>query len=91
MDTVARDIIDGAGHGEHYGHGLGHGVGLEVHEGPRLAQSASGSLRSGNTVSVEPGVYLPGELGVRIEDLVAVTDEGCDILTGFTKDLITLT
>jgi Xaa-Pro aminopeptidase len=90
VDTVARDIIDGAGHGEHYGHGLGHGVGLEVHEGPRLAQTAEGSLRAGNTVSVEPGVYLPGVLGVRIEDLVVVTDAGCDILTGFTKSLVTL-
>jgi Xaa-Pro aminopeptidase len=90
VDTVARDIIDGAGHGERYGHGLGHGVGLEVHEGPRLAQSAEGSLSTGNTVSVEPGVYLPGKLGVRIEDLVAVTDDGCDILTGFTKELVTL-
>jgi Xaa-Pro aminopeptidase len=91
VDAVARDIIDAAGQGEHYGHGLGHGVGLEVHEGPRLAQTANGSLRTGNTVSVEPGVYLPGKLGVRIEDLVAVTDAGCDILTGFTKDLVTLT
>ena len=90
VDTVARDIIDSAGHGEHYGHGLGHGVGLEVHEGPRLAQTATGALRAGNTVSVEPGVYLPGKLGVRIEDLVAVTDDGCDILTAFTKDLVTL-
>jgi Xaa-Pro aminopeptidase len=90
VDTLARDIIDAAGHGEHYGHGLGHGVGLEVHEGPRLAQTASGTLRTGNTVSVEPGVYLPGVLGVRIEDLVAVTDTGCEILTGFTKSLVTL-
>ena len=90
VDTVAREIIDAAGHAEHYGHGLGHGVGLEVHEGPRLAQTATGNLSAGNTVSVEPGVYLPGKLGVRIEDLVAVTDDGCDILTGFTKDLVTL-
>jgi Xaa-Pro aminopeptidase len=90
VDTVAREIIDGAGHGEHYGHGLGHGVGLEVHEGPRLAQTASGSLRTGNTVSVEPGVYLPGKLGVRIEDLVAVTDDGCEVLTGFTRELVAL-
>ena len=90
VDLVTREIIDAAGHGDHFGHGLGHGVGLEVHEGPRLAQTATGSLRTGNTVSVEPGVYLPGKLGVRIEDLVAVTDDGCDILTGFTKELVTL-
>jgi Xaa-Pro aminopeptidase len=90
VDSVTREMIDAAGHGDRFGHGLGHGVGLEVHEGPRLAQTATGSLRTGNTVSVEPGVYLPGKLGVRIEDLVAVTDDGCDILTGFTKELVTL-
>jgi Xaa-Pro aminopeptidase len=90
VDAVARDIVEAAGHGDHFGHGLGHGVGLEVHEGPRLAQTATGSLSSGNAVSVEPGVYLPGQLGVRIEDLVAVTDDGCDILTAFTKELLTL-
>ncbi len=90
VDAVARDMIGAAGHAEHFGHGLGHGVGLEVHEGPRLARTATGSLRTGNAVTVEPGVYLPGVLGVRIEDLVAVTDDGCDIITGFTKSLVTL-
>ena len=90
VDTTVRDIIDAAGHGDHYGHGLGHGVGLEVHEGPRLAQTATGSLRAGNTVTVEPGVYLPDVLGVRIEDLVVVTDSGCEIISGFTKSLVTL-
>jgi Xaa-Pro aminopeptidase len=88
VDSVARDLIDAAGHGEHYGHGLGHGVGLEIHEGPRLAQTAEGALRAGNAVSVEPGVYVPGVLGVRIEDLVVVTESGCDILTGFTKSRV---
>lgn len=90
VDAVAREIIDAAGHAEHFGHGLGHGVGLEVHEGPRLGQTADGNLQAGHTVSVEPGVYVPGELGVRIEDLVAVTDTGCDVLTGFTKALVSL-
>jgi Xaa-Pro aminopeptidase len=90
VDSVAREIINAAGHGEHFGHGLGHGVGLEVHEGPRLAQTAEGTLRAGNTVTVEPGVYLPGVLGVRIEDLVAVTESGCEILSGFTKSLVSL-
>jgi Xaa-Pro aminopeptidase len=90
VDSTARDIIGEAGHAEHFGHGLGHGVGLEIHEGPRLAQTANGTLRAGNTVSVEPGVYLPGEIGVRIEDLVAVTESGCDILTGFPKSLVSL-
>jgi Xaa-Pro aminopeptidase len=88
VDGVARTIIDEAGYAEHFGHGLGHGVGLEVHEGPRLGQTASGVLQTGNAVSVEPGVYLPGKLGVRIEDLVAVTDAGCEVLTGFPKELI---
>ena len=82
-------IIEAAGHGERFGHGLGHGVGLEVHEGPRVAKTASGRLDAGNAVTVEPGVYIPGELGVRIEDLVVVTDGEPDVLTGFPKDLVT--
>jgi Xaa-Pro aminopeptidase len=90
VDAVARDAIAAAGHGEHFGHGLGHGVGLEVHEDPRLARSVEGSLEAGNTVTVEPGIYLPGRFGVRIEDLVVVTDEGCRSLTAFPKELVTL-
>jgi Xaa-Pro aminopeptidase len=87
VDGVAREIIEQAGHGERFGHGLGHGVGLEVHEGPRLAKGADGELRAGNVVTVEPGVYLPGELGVRIEDLAVVADDGPRVLTSFTKAL----
>jgi Xaa-Pro aminopeptidase len=90
VDAVARDLIGVAGHGDHFGHGLGHGVGLEVHEEPRLTKTAEGSLETGNLVTVEPGVYLPGEIGVRIEDLVAVTDGGGEILTGFPKALTTV-
>jgi Xaa-Pro aminopeptidase len=90
VDAVARDIIDGAGHGEHFGHGLGHGVGLQVHEAPRLGKTAEGALESGNAVTVEPGVYLPGEVGVRIEDLVIVTDGEPEILTDFPKELVTV-
>ena len=82
----ARALIEDAGHGERFGHGLGHGVGLEVHEGPRVAKTAEDELAAGNVVSVEPGVYLPGELGVRIEDLVAVTDGGADVFTSLPKD-----
>ncbi len=89
VDAVARDAIEAAGHGEHFGHGLGHGVGLEVHEGPRLTKQAEGDLEAGNVVSVEPGVYVPGELGVRIEDLVAVTADGTDVFTSFPKELVT--
>jgi Xaa-Pro aminopeptidase len=88
VDAVAREIIEEAGHGEHYGHGLGHGVGLDVHERPRLARTAEAALAAGNVVTVEPGVYLPGRGGVRIEDLVAVTEAGRRVLTGTTKDLI---
>lgn len=90
VDAVARDIIEAAGYGERFGHGLGHGVGLEVHEDPRLAKTAEGELRAGNLVTVEPGVYVPGELGVRIEDLVVVTDDGPEVLTAFPKELVTI-
>ena len=87
VDAVARQIIEAAGHGEHFGHGLGHGVGLDIHEAPRLAQRSESVLEAGNVVTVEPGVYLPGDLGVRIEDLVVVTDSGREILTSLSKEL----
>ena len=88
VDAVARDIIEAAGHGEHFGHGLGHGVGLEIHEGPRLARTGEARLVAGNVVTVEPGVYLPGRGGVRIEDLVVVTEDGHRVLSATSKDLI---
>jgi Xaa-Pro aminopeptidase len=90
VDSAARDVISDAGHAEHFGHGLGHGVGLEVHEAPRLSQRSDSVLASGNVVTVEPGVYLPGQFGVRIEDLVVVTDGECQILTSVPKELITV-
>jgi Xaa-Pro aminopeptidase len=90
VDAVARRIIEEAGHGEHFGHGLGHGVGLEVHEAPRLARTADERLVAGNVVTVEPGVYLPRRGGVRIEDLVVVTEDGSRVLSGTTKDLVTV-
>jgi Xaa-Pro aminopeptidase len=88
IDAVAREVIEAAGHGEHFGHGLGHGVGLNVHEGPRLSRTAGEEpLRAGTVVTVEPGVYIPGRYGVRIEDLVAVADSGPLVLTGLPKEL----
>jgi Xaa-Pro aminopeptidase len=90
IDAIARDIIDAAGHADHFGHGLGHGVGLVTHEAPRLARSGTTALVPGNVVTVEPGVYLPGVGGVRIEDLVVVTEGGRDVLSKTTKDLLTV-
>ena len=87
-DSVARDPIVAGGYGEHFGHGLGHGVGLEVHEAPTLSQKSDQTLEVGDVVTVEPGIYLPGRFGVRIEDLVTVTDEGCRRFTNFPKDLL---
>jgi Xaa-Pro aminopeptidase len=90
VDAASRVAIEGAGLGEAYGHGLGHGVGMEVHEAPVLRPESNDTLVAGNVVSVEPGLYLPGVGGCRIEDLVVVTESGCEILTSFTKDLVTV-
>jgi Xaa-Pro aminopeptidase len=89
-DAAARDKIEAAGLGEKFGHGLGHGVGLEVHEAPRLSRESTDTLAPGNVVTVEPGVYLEGLGGIRIEDLVVVTDGEPEVLTSFGKDLITV-
>ncbi len=90
VDAVARDLIAAAGHGDHFGHGLGHGVGLVPHEAPRLARTADARLVAGHVVTVEPGVYLPGVGGVRIEDLVVVTEAGNDVLSMTTKEFLTV-
>jgi Xaa-Pro aminopeptidase len=87
VDTVAREPIGAAGHGERFGHGLGHGVGLEVHEEPRVSQRSEDVLAAGEVVTIEPGIYLPGELGVRIEDLVVVGEGGHRNLSGLPKEL----
>jgi Xaa-Pro aminopeptidase len=88
VDAVAREIISEAGYGDRFGHGTGHGVGLEVHEGPRLATTSEDELAEGNVVTVEPGVYLPGSFGVRIEDLVTVTADGHRNLSALPKQLL---
>lgn len=87
VDKVAREVIDKAGHGDRFGHGLGHGVGLEVHEAPRLSLRSDDVLAPGEVVTVEPGIYLPGELGVRIEDLVVVSEDGYENLSALSKEL----
>jgi Xaa-Pro aminopeptidase len=86
-DAVAREPIAAAGFGENFGHGLGHGVGLQIHEAPRLSPESSDTLAAGHCVTIEPGIYLPG-LGVRIEDLAIVRENGVDLLTSFPKELI---
>jgi len=87
IDAIARDVIAAAGHGDHFGHGLGHGVGLDIHEAPRLARTAEARLAAGNVVTVEPGIYVPGRGGARIEDLVVVTADGRDVLSATSKAL----
>ncbi|GAV22383.1 M24 family metallopeptidase [Carboxydothermus pertinax] len=90
VDRVARDIIAKAGYAEYFGHGLGHGVGLNIHEGPRLSPKGKAVLQPGMVVTVEPGIYLPGIGGVRIEDTVLVTENGFEVLTHSPKSLIVL-
>jgi Xaa-Pro aminopeptidase len=90
VDAIARDVISADGMGEKFGHSLGHGVGIEVHEMPTLSSRSEGVLVAGNVVTVEPGVYVEGEYGVRIEDLVVVADDGPRVLTPFTKELTTV-
>lgn len=89
-DRLARDVIEAAGYGERFGHGLGHGVGMAIHEAPRLSAESADVLEAGQVVTIEPGIYLPGLGGVRIEDLAVVTDDGVELLTSFPKDLITV-
>jgi Xaa-Pro aminopeptidase len=90
VDAAARDVIEGSDFAGAFGHGLGHGLGLDVHEVPRLSTESSDTLATGNVVTVEPGVYLPGRFGIRIEDDVIVTGDGLENPVRFTKELVTV-
>ena len=85
LDKVARDVIAQAGYGRYFGHSLGHGVGLEIHERPFISGRSRERLEPGMVFTIEPGVYLEGRLGVRIEDVVLVTADGCEVLTSSAK------
>lgn len=90
VDAAARTVIADAGYGEYFGHGLGHGVGIEVHEGPRLSANSTDVCKSGMVFTVEPGIYLPGTGGVRIEDMITVTEDGYRNLVNTGKELLEL-
>ncbi len=90
LDAVARAVIEADGLGEYFSHSLGHGVGIEVHEWPRLSQQVAHVLPAGATVTIEPGVYLPERFGIRIEDVIALREGGCDNLTPLPTELVVL-
>lgn len=88
IDAIARDIIKNAGYGDYFGHGLGHGVGLYIHEEPRFSPKCDDILKPGIVITVEPGIYLPGQFGVRIEDMIQITEDGYRNLASAPKELI---
>ena len=90
LDAVARDYISEKGYGDYFGHSLGHGIGLDVHEGPALSRRSDSTLKVNQCVTIEPGIYLEGLGGVRIEDDILITENGCERFTKSSKDLIIL-
>ena len=90
LDNIARSVIEDAGYGEYFGHSLGHGVGLEIHERPNAATSYINELNTGAVITIETGIYIAGKFGVRIEDFVILTENGCENLTKSAKNLISL-
>ena len=88
VDKTARDIISEHGYGKFFGHATGHGVGLDIHEAPTVSPRGEITLKSGMVITDEPGIYLPNEFGVRIEDMLCVTDEGCKNFVSLPKELI---
>lgn len=90
-DALARDYLESQGYGKEFGHSLGHGIGLDIHEGPMLAKTVNNKLQVNNCVTIEPGVYIDGLGGIRIEDDILITENGCEVFTKCTKDLIVLT
>ena len=90
LDSVARTLITNYGYGENFGHGLGHGVGVEIHELPAIKKNISTKLKKNMVITIEPGIYIPGKGGVRIEDTVLVTSGGCELLTKSSKELIVI-
>ena len=90
VDSAARTVIENAGYGENFGHGFGHSIGLEVHESPRASKLSEDILPAGTVISAEPGVYLPGRYGVRIEDILYVTETGSENITNISKKLLVL-
>ena len=90
MDGAARQVIADAGYGPYFGHSFGHSVGVEIHENPNATPSNSKPLPAGAVISAEPGIYLPGKLGVRIEDVIVITEQGCQDITLAPKELLIL-
>jgi Xaa-Pro aminopeptidase len=90
IDALARDVISEKGYGEAFGHSLGHGVGLMIHEAPNFSSRYEGIIPANSVMSVEPGIYLADDCGVRIEDLVVVLEDGCRNITASPKELLIL-